>query len=249
MERHSPDHLGNEDSAIRPWSPFFSRDFSLLWSASVVATVASQLRHVANFYQVYAISGSSLKLGLTGLFQALPFILFGLFGGAVADAVDRKKLIVITRVFNILPGLALGLLTVTGAIQVWHIYVVSVINSLVQAFGRPARTAIMPSLVPPSHLMSAISLNTATQQVSFLFGPVIAGLLIDHLSLDSTYFIDAALHIPVVVAVLAIRSTGRPGGHTQRPSFRSMVDGIQFIWRHRIILGLCLLDFGVVLVG
>jgi MFS family permease len=249
VDRRTADHEGAGQDAVRPWSPFLSRDFSLLWSASVVATVASQLRHVANYYQVYALSGSSLKLGLTGFFQALPFILFGLFGGAVADVFDRKKLILITQVLNILPGLALGILTATGAIQVWHIYVVSVIHSLIQAFGRPARTAIIPNLVPPTHLMSAITLNTATQQVSFLLGPLVGGILIDRLSLDFTYFIDAALHLPVVVAILAIRSTGRPGGRTQRLSFSSMVDGIQFIWTERIIFGLCLLDFGVVLVG
>lgn len=248
-ERRTPDRRADENSIVRPWSSLLIRDFGLLWSASVIATVGSRLRQVANFYQVYALSGSSLKLGLTGFFQAIPFILFGLFGGAVADVFDRKKLIAITQFLNILPGLALGLLTATGAIQVWHIYVVSVINSLVQAFGQPARTAIMPSLVPPSHLMNAITLTTATQQVSFLFGPVVAGVLIDHLGLDSTYFIDAALHIPVVAAILAIRSAGRPGGRTRRVSFQSMVEGVEFIWTERIIFGLCLLDFGVVLVG
>lgn len=81
------------------------------------------MRHVINLYQVYALSGSSLKLGLTGFFQALPFILFGLFGGAVADEFDRKKLIVITQAFNLLPGLALGILTATGAVWVWHIII------------------------------------------------------------------------------------------------------------------------------
>jgi MFS family permease len=248
-ERRALDRRAVGEAALRPWSPFFSRDYTLLWSASVIATVGSRLRQVANFYQVYALSGSSLKLGLTGFFQAIPFIVFGLFGGAVADVFDRKKLIAITQVLNMLPGLALGVLTATGAIQVWHIYVVSLISSLVQAFGHPARTAIMPSLVPPSHLMSAITLTTATQQVSFLFGPLVAGVLIDHLSLDATYFIDAAIHVPVVAAVLAIRTTGSPGGRTQRLSFRSMVEGVEFIWTERIIFGLCLLDFGVVLVG
>lgn len=239
----------NKGERVRPWSAFSSRDFSLLWSASVIATVASQLRQVVNYYQVYALSGSSLKLGLTGFFQALPFILFGLFGGAVADVFDRKKLIVITQFLSVLPGLALGILTQRGAIQVWHIYVIAVLHSLVQAFGRPARTAMIPNLVPPSHLMNAVTLNTATQQVSFLLGPLMAGVLIDRLGLDVAYFIDAAVHIPVIVAVLAIRSSGKPLGRKQRLSLRSLIDGIEFIWNERIIFGLSMLDFGVVLVG
>ena len=79
--------------------------------------MAIQIRNVAGLYQVYEISGSALQLGLTGFFQAFPFVIFGLFAGAVADAFDRKKLLVVTTVMQIIPSLLLGVLTLTGSIQ------------------------------------------------------------------------------------------------------------------------------------
>src|SRR3990167_6570777 len=101
---------------IRPWSSLLIRDFSLIWTSSVLASIAVQIRNVSNLYQVYEISGSSFQLGLTGFFQALPHIIFGLFAGMLADAFDRKKLIVVTHCLQLAPSLALGILTGTGAI-------------------------------------------------------------------------------------------------------------------------------------
>jgi len=149
------------------------RDFKLTWASSVVVAIAVQIRQVASLYQVYELSGSPLQLGLTGFFQALPFVLFGLFAGAVADAFDRKKLILVTHGLHLLPSLALGFLTLTGAIQVWHIYLFGLIGSLVEVFSWPARSALIPRLVPQSLLMNAITLNTMILQSCFLVGPAI----------------------------------------------------------------------------
>jgi MFS family permease len=101
----------------RPWASLTIRDYRLVWIASVCNAVAIQVRNVAGLYQVYAISGSALQLGLTGFFQAFPFVIFGLFAGAVADAFDRKKLLVVTVAIQLIPSLLLGFLTMTGTIQ------------------------------------------------------------------------------------------------------------------------------------
>src|SRR3990172_2610580 len=140
---------------IRPWSSLLIRDFSLIWTSSVLASIAVQMRNVSNLYQVYELSGSSFQLGLTGFFQALPHIIFGLYAGMLADIFDRKKLIAATYFLQLAPATALGLLTVTGAIQVWHIYVLSTVSSFIEILSLPARTAIIPRLVPPAYLMNA----------------------------------------------------------------------------------------------
>ena len=234
---------------IRPWSSLLVRDFSLIWASSVLASIAAQIRNVSNLYQVYELSGSSFQLGLTGFFQALPHIIFGLFAGVLADAFDRKKLIVVTHCLQLVPSLALGLLTVSGAIQVWHIYLFGLFSSFIEVFAWPARAAIIPRLVPLSYLMNAITLNSMILQSSFLFGPAIAGVLIDYAGLAPTYFFSAALVVPAIAAVLAVRSSGKPEGERRRVSLRSMIEGVEFIWVQRIILSLFLLDFGVTLVG
>ena len=237
------------EKPIRPWSSLLIRDFRLVWGASVLAAIASQIRNVATLYQVYEISGSSFQLGLTGFFQALPHLLFGIFAGAVADAFDRKKLLAVTYGLHLAPALALAFLTVTGAIQVWHVYVLSLASSLIDVFSWPARFAIVPTLVPRSHLMNAVTLNSMVLQSSFLVGPAIAGIAIDYFGLPLAYFSSAGLLVPAISAVLMLRRAGRAEGERRRVSLRSMVEGLEFIWAQRIILSLFLLDFGVTLVG
>jgi len=249
VEESSETNQEKTDVVIRPWSSLLIRDYSLIWSSGFFAATASQMRHVAGLYQVYELSGSSFKLGLTGFFQALPFILFGIFGGVLADAFDRKKLIIAAQFLNLIPAFALGFLTVTGAIQVWHIYVFSLMTSLVHIVSQPARMAIIPNLVPRSHLMNAVALNITTHQVSMLFGPALAGFLIDFMGLDNTYFFSAAVFAPAIIAAIAIRSPGKPAGGRPPLSFHNAVEGVQFICVQRIILSLLLLDFGTILVG
>lgn len=214
-----------------------------------MAAIASQMRNVASLYQVYQLSGSSFQLGLTGFFQALPHVVLGLFAGALADAFDRKKLLVLTYGLHLIPTLALAFLTLTGAIQVWHVYVISLASSMIEVFSWPARSAIVPRLVPVSHLMNAITLNSMVLQSSFLVGPAIAGLVIDYLSLPLTYFSSAGLLVPAMASVFRVKTSGKPEGERRRVSLKSMIEGVEFIWTQRIILSLFLLDFGVTLVG
>ena len=225
------------------------RDYRLVWSASVFNAVAIQVRNVAGLYQVYEISGSPFQLGLTGFFQAFPFVIFGLFAGAVADSFDRKKLLIATVSIQLIPSLLLGILTVTGTVQVWHVYTLGFLGTLVEVFNWPARSALIPRLVPRRLLMNAVTLNTIIIQLSFLLGPAIGGILIDGIGLSTTYFITNAMLIPAAIAILAMRTSGIPEGERRRVNLRSIFEGIEFIWIQRIILSLFLLDFGVTLVG
>jgi MFS family permease len=225
------------------------RDYRLLWIASVLASLATQIRNVATLYQVYDISGSAFKLGLTGFLETLPFILFGLYAGAVADAFDRKKLLIITLSLQVVPNLFLGMLTLTGSIQVWHIYTFGLLGAFIEVFNWPARSALIPRLVPPRLLMNAMVVNTMILQTSFLVGPAIGGFLIDQQGLASTYFVSTMLFVPATLALLSMRASGKIEGPRRSVNLRSIVEGIEFLWIQRIILSLFLLDFAVVLVG
>jgi MFS family permease len=220
-----------------------------VWIASVCTAVAIQVRNVAGLYQVYEISGSALQLGITGFLQAFPFVIFGLFAGAIADSIDRKKLLVVTMIIQLIPSLLLGSLTMTGAVQAWHIYTLGFIGALVEVFNWPARSALIPRLVPRSYLMNAVTLNTIIIQMSFLLGPAFGGLLIDSTGLAATYFMTIGMLLPAGFAILAMRTSGVPEGERRRVNLRSIFEGIEFIWIQRIVLSLFLLDFGVTLVG
>jgi MFS family permease len=234
---------------IRPWSSLLVPDYRLIFTTILCANTSNHMRNVASLYQVYHLSGSSVQLGFTGFFQALPFIFFGLFGGVLADTLNRKRLIAITHTLNVLPGLTLALLTVTGVVQVWHVNVLVVLAGALQVLGGPARQAIIPSLVPQSHLLNAVTMATLMMQGTQLTAPVIAGFLIDLFGIGASYFVDAALLLPSVASVLFIRASGQPQGQRRQISWRSLIEGFEFLWHTRIILSLFLLDFFAVLFG
>jgi MFS family permease len=225
------------------------RDYRLIFITILCANTANHMRNVASLYQVYHLSGSSVQLGLAGFFQAFPFIIFGLFGGVLADTLNRKKLIVITHSLNVLPGVALGALTLTGDIQVWHINVLNIVASSLQVLGGPSRQAIIPGLVPQSYMLNAVTMATLMMQGTQLTAPVIAGFLIDFFGVQASYFADAALLVPSVISTLLIRASGRPQGKRRQISWRSLIEGFEFLWHTRIILSLFLLDFFAVLFG
>ena len=239
----------HQEQPIRPWSSLLIRDYRLLWLASVLSSLAGQIRNVSTLYQVYDISGSAFKLGLTGFLETLPFIIFGLFAGAVADAFDRKKLLVATITLQIVPNLALGILTLAGVTQVWHIYALGLLGAFVEVFNWPARAALIPRLVPQNLLMNAMVVNTMILQTSFLVGPAIGGFLIDRGGLATAYFASTLLFVPAAIAIVSVRTSGKIEGARRRVNLKSIVEGIEFIWIQRIILSLFLLDFAVVLVG
>ena len=234
---------------IRPWSSLLIHDYRLIFITILCANTANHMRNVASLYQVYHLSGSSVQLGLAGFFQAFPFIIFGLFGGVLADTLNRKKLIVITHSLNVLPGVALGALTLTGHIQVWHINVLNIVASSLQVLGGPSRQAIIPGLVPQSYLLNAVTMATLMMQGTQLTAPVIAGFLIDFFGVQASYFADAALLVPSVITTLLIHASGKPQGQRRQISWHSLIEGFEFLWHTRIILSLFLLDFFAVLFG
>jgi MFS family permease len=234
---------------IHPWSSLLIRDYRLIFITVLCASTSMHMRNVASLYQVYEISGSAVQLGLAGFFQALPFVCFGLLGGVLADNFNRKKLILVTQLLNFLPALALGALTATGTTQVWQVNALNLITSSLQVLGSPARQAIVPNIVPASHLMNAVTLTILLMQSTQLIAPVLAGFLIDWAALEVAYFADAALLLPAILSVLMIRSSGQPHGARRKIGLKSLVEGFEFLWHTRIILSLFLLDFFAVLVG
>ncbi|MGH7784125.1 MAG: MFS transporter, partial [Candidatus Binatia bacterium] len=143
---------------VTPWQVLAQRDFGLFWTSLLFSAVGSQLSTVAIAWQIYEITNSPFQLGLTGLFRALPVMIFSIPGGIVADRMDRRRLLIITQSLAMLLAFALALLTFTGQIHVWHIYTVAFLSGAVGIFDSPARTAMIPALVRPEYLASAYAL-------------------------------------------------------------------------------------------
>lgn len=235
------------------------RDFRLLWGTNMFAQVAQSMRQLVNYYLVYEITGSTIHLGLTGLFQLIPMLVLGLFGGTMADLFDRKKLIFLTLGGGFFIALSLWLLTESGQIRVWHIFGFVTLTSLVGIFGGPARASMLAKTVPHDNLSNAITINWATGQATMLIGPLLAGSLIATLGAANGYLFSSIFFIPSIIGCLLIRTPGRPDNPSPQSEsskgnfifkiFSTALEGARFVFSQRLLMSIFGLDIGVTVVS
>lgn len=193
---------------ITTFAPFRHRNFRLLWTGLVVSNTGSWMQFVALGYLVDRLTESPLYLGILAATQAVPRLLFALLGGAAADRVDRRRLLIGTNVFLMGSALALAVLTATHRIQIWQVLVIAGLNSLVQSFDMPARHSMVPSLVEEREVLHAVSLNSVAFNGAGIFGPSIGGVLIAAIGEAGCFFVNAASYLGVLTA-LALMSVPR----------------------------------------
>lgn len=229
--------------ALRPWASLAYRDYRLLFFVALFASTAQHMRQIQNLYQVYELSGSAFQLGLTGLAQGIPLFALGLFGGTLADFVDRKKLLLVTAAGNLLVAVALGTLTLTGAVRVWHILVGTALTSALNIVLNPARMALISTLVPRSHLTNAVSLNSSVGQASHFIGPMIAGVSLEWMDIGSAYLFNALFYLPAAISIILIQTSPAPDRKKEAFSVGSFLGGLRFLGSEPIILAMVVLDF------
>ena len=232
-----------------PWASLRYRDYRLLFFVALCATTAQQMRQTQNLYQVYELSGSAFQLGLTGLAQGIPLFAFGLFGGTLADFVDRKMLLLITVAGNLLVATALGILTLNGSVRVWHILLGTALTSALNIVLNPTRMALISKLVPRAHLTNAVSLNSSVSQAAHFIGPMIAGVSLEWMDIGNSYLFNALFYLPAAVSIVLIQTSGAPDGKKEPFSSGSFLGGLRFLFSEPIILAMVVLDFVVAGVG
>jgi MFS family permease len=240
--------MPDESSSVplRPWASLRFRDYNLLFLFSLFATTAQQMRQTQNFYQVYELSGSAFLLGLTGLAQGVPIFALGLFGGTIADFLDRKKILLITVSGNLLVAIALGALTLTGLIQVWHILTGTALTSALNIVLNPTRMALISHLVPRSHLTNAVALNSSISQGAHFIGPMLGGLSLAWMSTGNAYLFNALSYLPAATSILLLRVPAVDQSMREKFSLASFLGGVKFLFSEPIIFTLVMLDFLIV---
>ncbi|HKQ07771.1 MAG TPA: MFS transporter [Blastocatellia bacterium] len=222
------------------------RDFRLLWLAQLVSITGSQMQLVAINWHVYLLTHSPLALGFVGLVRVVPIILCSLIGGVVADAIDRKRLMIVTQVVMLVSAAALAATTASGLDAVWPIYLLTAVASAAVAFDNPARHALMPTLVPAEVFPNAVSLGILAFNSAMIVGPALAGLLLAGHGPALIYMINAVSFLAVILALLIMQTSGRPESGDQaavRVSFAALGEGLRFVWRTPIIVQTMTLDF------
>jgi len=223
------------------------RNFRLLWWGQLISFSGSMMQTAAILWHVSLLvpaSRKGLALGLVGLVRVVPIIVFSLISGVVADALDRRRLMLATQTaMAVLAGI-LAFLTFQGLATVWPIYLLAALGSAAGSFDGPARQALIPNLVPREHLPNAISLNTIMLQIASVLGPSVAGVVIASLGVGWVYAINALSFVFVIAALLRMRDIPRAGaGEKSDISLRAALEGLRFVFSSPMIRSTMLLDF------
>lgn len=228
---------------------FRHRDFRLFWGGGLLSTFGSQFTTVALLWQVYLLTNSALAVGLLGLARAGPQILVALFGGLLADAVDRRRLLMATQVVQCAVSAGLAALTATGAVTPGTLYVASALFALASALEGPARAALVPNLVPLADLRSAIAVTSTQRSAAAVLGPALAGVLLAFAGPAWCYAIDALSWFAMLAALAALRGLPRVGGGRRAVSLAALREGFGFVLTQPVILSFMALDFGATFFG
>ena len=235
------------------------RDFRYYWLGEMLYTISSQMQLFAINWHIFELlrgqtfnvnlfgneiqmGSEAFGLGLLGLARVIPVFLFALFGGVLADALDRRAVMIGTHIVSALLAGSLALLTLSDQIDIRAIYLLTALGAAAIAFDFPARQSIVANLVEARYLSNAISLNLLVMQVATIVGPAVAGILVAKFNTGLVYCANAVVFIVALSAIWQIKHRGRPANQT-KIGWRSLVVGIRFTLSTRIILGTMLLDF------
>ena len=226
------------------------RNFRLIWIGLLLSFTGSFVQNAALLWHIslmVAPENKALALGLVGLVRVIPIVVFSLVSGVVADAMDRRRLMLLTQVGATVVAASLAVLTFRGLSAVWPIYALAAMASAVGAFDLPARQSLVPSLVPREHLPNAISLSTIMIQLASVAGPALGGVIIATAGVAWAYVANTISFGFVIVALLLMRDLPERevGGSEGRNdvSLRAAIEGLRFVFRSPLIRSTMLLDF------
>ena len=237
-------------TATSPSSAFVAlrhRNFRLLWTSQLVSMAGSMMQNAAILWHVSLLVSPAqrgLALGMVGLVRVIPIVGFSILGGVVADAHDRRRVMLITQSGMAVAAALLGALAFLGLRSLWPIYLLAACGSALGSFDAPARQSLIPNLVPRAHLPNAIGLNTIMFETAAVLGPALGGLVIAGPGVAWAYVLNALSFLLVIVALLAMRDVPEPPPGTRGEiSFRAAREGLRFVFRAPLIRSTMLLDF------
>ncbi len=228
--------------------PLRNPHFRRLWTANIITVVGAQLTVVAVPAQIYAQTGSSAYVGLTGVFGLVPLVVFGLWGGVLADVVDRRTLLIWTTFGLIGTSTLLWLQAWSGGTNVWLLLALFSVQQAFFAVNQPTRSAVLPRLLPLSLLPAANSLNMTVMQAGAIGGPLIAGALIPVFGLSWLYLIDTLTLVPTLGAVLRLPPLPIEGV-TGSLGIKAVLDGLGYLRGQPVLLMSFLVDIIAMVFG
>jgi len=221
---------------------FRHRNYRLFFGSQLVSLVGTWMQTIAQAWLVLELTGDAFVLGLATAMQFLPVLVFGLFGGLIADALPKRRTLIVTQVVQMLLAFSLFALTVSGQVEVWHILLLALLLGLSNAVDMPTRQAFVVEMVGREDLPNAVALNSATFNTARIVGPAVAGLLIGATGVSTAFLVNGLSFLAVIVGYALMRDDElrrpsmiqRPG--SARAVMTSLADGLRFIRDSQLVL-------------
>lgn len=223
------------------------RNYRLLWVGTFISMSGSMMRNAAILWHVSLLvpeERKALALGVVGLVRVAPIVVFSFISGVVADALDRRKLMLVTNTALMLVSATLAAVTFARLDALWLVYLLAAASATMGAFDNPARQSLYPTLVPREHLENAISLNSIVFQTAAVVGPMLGGLIIARAGVSWVYAFDVASFLVLISTLLAMRDVPkRRAAERGEISLRAGLDGLRWVFSQPLIRSSMLLDF------
>jgi MFS family permease len=236
-----------------------NRDFRLFWVGQMISNVGSEMQLIAINWHVFTLlrdqslvlsffgrditlGAEALGLGGVGLVRVVPIAIFALAGGMLADARDRRTMIIWTQSVAAFLAVVLAAITLAGRETLFIIYLLTALTSATQAFESPAKQSLIPNLVPQRHLTNALSLNTLVFHISTIVGPALAGVMVASLDIGLVYGVNAVSFFALIVAAVLMRYRGGAAS-VEGLGWEAFVEGLRFTFNTRLIRSTMFLDF------
>lgn len=216
-------------------------DFRNLWTAGLISYFGSMITYVALPFQLKELTGSYLAVGLLGVVEIVPLIIFGLYGGVLADSVDRKKMVWATEAGALILVLVLLGNSLLGSPTTLAIYLVAALFAVVDGLQRPSMDAMLPRLVSHEDLPAASALLSLRWQLGVIVGPTIGGIIFSTMSVSAGYVVDIATYLLSLFFLARVGSIAR-SKEAEKPSLAALLDGVKYAFRRQDLLGTYIID-------
>ena len=238
---------------LRTFTSLRQRNFRLFWFGQMVSVIGTWMQSIGQAWLVLEVTHSAWQLGLVGALQALPILLFSLFGGVFADRWPKRRVLLVTQSAAMIQALLLWVLITTGTLQLWQLYVLVMLLGLTNSLGRPASRAFVVELVGREDLPNAAALNSSLNSLARIAGPALGGIIIATSGVTMLFLLNALSFLPVIVGLALIKSRELHAQVLQhrsvgeRPNtWRSLREGVAYVWKTPAVL-LLILVVGLVL--
>jgi len=226
----------------RVFKAFQYRDFRLMWIGACTSSIGTWMQIVAQGWLIYRLSHSAFYLALDQFLGGIPIFVFSLLGGVVADRVERRKILLASQYIQMGSAALLTVLVATGAVHVWHILCLSFVSGFAQAFGGPAYSALIPTLVDREDMPNAIALNSIQFNMAVTIGPALAGVALARLGEKWCFGLNAISFLAPVITLSMITARFLPVKSAES-IFDSLKQGIRFVRKQNSMEALIVLAF------